>query len=100
MRIFEVFGEIFVLVAMVMVVLAVIFQKRPIHTAVIYLHGAAGILINAYITCRVFLITKFITKNTNYSNKMCTANIHGLVKYARTCVHNCYTSSATHKLVT
>jgi len=67
-RIFEVFGEIFVLVAMVMVVLAVIFQKRPIHTAVIYLHGAAGILINAYIFSH--------NKNHHQEHKLFKQNVY------------------------
>lgn len=44
-RIFEVFGGIFVAVALVLAVLTIVVRKRPILTAIIYMHGAAALFI-------------------------------------------------------
>ncbi|KAH3885257.1 hypothetical protein DPMN_009250 [Dreissena polymorpha] len=39
---FEVLGLIFMLIGTILTVLAVILRTRPIHTAIVYIHGAAG----------------------------------------------------------
>ncbi|XP_052800124.1 uncharacterized protein LOC128231392 [Mya arenaria] len=44
-RVSEVFGLVFILLALVMAVLAITIRTRPIHTAVVYLHGAAALFI-------------------------------------------------------
>lgn len=44
-RVFEVFGEIFVVIALLLAVLTLTIRKRPIYTALIYIHGAAALFI-------------------------------------------------------
>ena len=42
MRLFEVFGLIFLLIAGILAILMVTLRRKAIHTALTYVHGAAG----------------------------------------------------------
>lgn len=44
-RVFEVFGAIFVWLALILAILTVTVRRRPINTALIYIHGAAAVFI-------------------------------------------------------
>ncbi|XP_060551525.1 uncharacterized protein LOC132713081 [Ruditapes philippinarum] len=57
-RVFEVFGEIFVWLALVLAILTVTVRRRPIHTALIYIHGAAAV----FIAVGVFIFLGFQSK--------------------------------------
>ncbi|XP_045176960.1 uncharacterized protein LOC123537342 [Mercenaria mercenaria] len=57
-RVFEVFGEIFVWLALILAILTVTIRRRPIHTALIYIHGAAAV----FITVGVFIFLGFQSK--------------------------------------
>lgn len=44
-RVFEVFGIIFLVIAIILAILMVTLRRRAVHTALTYIHGAAGVFI-------------------------------------------------------
>ena len=60
-RVFEVFGIFFLLIALLLAVLMLIVRRRTIHTALTYIHGAAGKL-DFYLRVKRFLFYLFIAR--------------------------------------
>lgn len=57
-RVFEVFGIIFLLIGLLLAILMVTIRRRAIHTALTYVHGAAGV----FILVGVFIFLGFHSK--------------------------------------